>query len=141
MDIVSVNYLAVLVAAIVAYVIGFMWHGPLFGKQWIRLMEIPQAKINEMQAKGMSAMAPQMVTAFVQQLIIAWVLALLIANLQITDVIGALSIALLLWLGFIVTTHLNEVLWGGKKMRLYLFNMTYLLVSFIVIGLIVMLWR
>ncbi|HLD39833.1 MAG TPA: DUF1761 family protein, partial [Candidatus Nanoarchaeia archaeon] len=32
------NYLAVLVAAIAAYVVGFLWYGPVFGKKWMALM-------------------------------------------------------------------------------------------------------
>ena len=33
-----INLAAVLAAALAAFVLGFLWHGPLFGKLWMRLM-------------------------------------------------------------------------------------------------------
>ena len=35
----DVNWLAVLVAGIIPLVVGFLWYGPIFGKQWLSLME------------------------------------------------------------------------------------------------------
>ena len=35
---VSINYLAVLVSAVSAMVLGFLWFGPLFGKEWSKAM-------------------------------------------------------------------------------------------------------
>jgi hypothetical protein len=35
---IGVNYVAVLVCAIVARPVGFLWFGPLFGKTWARHM-------------------------------------------------------------------------------------------------------
>lgn len=37
---VAVNYLAVVVAAIIYLVVGFLWYGPLFGRRWMALMNI-----------------------------------------------------------------------------------------------------
>lgn len=34
----SINYLAVLIAAVASMIIGFLGYGPLFGKAWMRLM-------------------------------------------------------------------------------------------------------
>ena len=36
MGISEINYLAVIVAAIVGFSIGSLWYGPLFGKTWNR---------------------------------------------------------------------------------------------------------
>lgn len=37
---VPVNYLAILVAAVLSMVLGFLWYGPLFGKEWTKLMGV-----------------------------------------------------------------------------------------------------
>ena len=44
---VAVNYLAVLAAAIASMVIGFLWYGPLFGKQYMALMKFDNKKLNK----------------------------------------------------------------------------------------------
>ncbi|MEQ1849703.1 MAG: DUF1761 domain-containing protein [Candidatus Peribacteraceae bacterium] len=140
MDFSMVNLAAVLVAAAVAFIIGFLWHGPLFGKQWMTLMEIPQSKVDAMKAQGMGPMVPRMVAAYVQQCVIAFVVSYLATMLAVTDAVSAIYFAVLLWFGFIATVLLNTVLWEERKMNLYLFNVTYHLVTLIAITLVVVLW-
>jgi len=133
----TLNYLEIVVAAVAAFVIGFLWHGPLFGKVWMNLSGITQAQMEEAKAKGMGAMAPQMACAFIQQLVVAAVLAHLITALGIADPVAAATLAFLLWLGFIATTLLNQVLWENKSLNLYLFGIVYHLVSLIVMAVII----
>jgi len=135
----NINLLAVFVAAAVAFFIGFLWHGPLFGAQWIKLMGIPQAEVDAMKAKGMGPMVPQMIAAFVQQVVTAGIMAHLMNALSITDVVPALLFAFVLWLGFIATVLLNGVLWENRKMNLYFFNIGYHLVALAAIALVIVL--
>jgi hypothetical protein len=132
----STNVPALLAAGAAAFILGFLWHGPLFGKQWIALMGIPQSEVDAMKAKGMGAMAPQMLCAFLQQVVVAFVLGSLLANLSVADMAGAAMLAALVWLGFIATTLLNGVLWEKRTMNLYLFNIVYHLVSLILIAMV-----
>lgn len=138
MDI-DMNYLAVLVAAIAAFAIGFLWHGPLFGKQWIKLSGITEKEIEK--AKEEMNMVPYMVVAFVQQVVKAFVVAMFSSMLGIGDALGAVQLAFWAWLGFIATTLLDGVLWEKRTVPLYLFNIAYHLVSLVVIALIVGLWK
>lgn len=132
------NYLAVFVAAVAAFVIGFLWHGPLFGKQWMALSNITEKDIKEAQQQSM---APYMVVAFVQQVVKAFVVAMFSSMLGIMDVVGALQLAFWIWLGFIAMTLLDGVLWEKRTVPLYLFNIGYHLVALVVIALIVALWQ
>lgn len=141
LDFSSINWFAVLVAALAAFFIGFMWHGPLFGKQWIKMMGIPQSKVDAMQARGMGPMVPQMIAAFVQQIIVAAVVSWLASALLVSGAAGAVMLGVLLWLPFVAAIHLNTVLWEGRKMDLYLFTIAYHFVTFLVVSLIVVLWR
>ncbi len=137
----SMNLSAVFIAALAAFVVGFLWHGPLFGATWMKLMGISKAEMEAAKAKGMGAMAPQMIAAFVQQFVMAAVVAQLAGALGVSGASEAVFFAAMLWLGFIATTLLNGVLWEKRKMELYLFNIAYHLVALVIMTLIVVLWR
>ena len=51
---VDVSWVAVIVVAIISFVIGMLWYSPLlFGKQWMKLSDIGDKKMKEMKKKGM----------------------------------------------------------------------------------------
>ena len=37
----SFNWLAILAATLSAFVVGFLWYGPLLGKAWMVLLSLP----------------------------------------------------------------------------------------------------
>ena len=39
----NINYLAVVVAAIVNMALGSLWYGPIFGKAWIKMMKFSES--------------------------------------------------------------------------------------------------
>ena len=45
---VAVNRRAILVAAIVALIIGSIWYGPLFGNAWMKLMKFDPKEVAKM---------------------------------------------------------------------------------------------
>jgi uncharacterized protein YacL len=141
MDFSSVNYVSVLVAGVAAFVIGFLWHGPVFGKQWISLQGIPQSEVDAMKAKGMGPMVPHMIAAFVQQCVTAFAISYLANGLSVTGAGPAVVFAVFLWVGFVVTLLLNRVLWERESMNLYFYKLAYHLVSMVVVTLIVVLWK
>ncbi|MAS06334.1 MAG: hypothetical protein CL534_16855 [Ahrensia sp.] len=89
------NYVAILVAAIAAYLAGAIYYGWL-GKTWMKA-----ARIDPAEAK-MSL--PLMVTGFVCELVMAWVMAGVIGHLGEVTIRTGLISAALLWLGFMATT-------------------------------------
>lgn len=133
-----INYVSVLVAALAAFVVGFLWHGPVFGKLWMKLSNITPEQLEK--AKQQS-MAPRIIGAFVQQLITAYVLAIFLMGVSTLDAVMAIRMAFWIWLGFVATVLLNGVLWENRTMKLYLFNVVYHLVNLIVMALVIGLWR
>lgn len=98
MQFAGMNYLAILAAAIVAFVIGAIYYGTL-SKPWMKA-----ARIDPNGPKP--AMAPLMITTFVLELILAFVTAGVIGHLgdgQVTLVNGVIS-GLFIWAGIILTT-------------------------------------
>ena len=141
---VPINYLAVLASGVAAMILGSLWYGPLFGKQWIALMGFDQQKVAEMQAKGMQAMWKNYALMFVGALIMAYVLAhgLVFGNayLGTGGISGGLQGAFWYWLGFIAPVTLGVVLWDGKPWKLWFLNAGYYLVLLLVMSIILSLW-
>ena len=118
-----INLFAVLVAAIVAFVLGFLFHGPLLGKTWMRL-----ANIHPTGNEKMSDMYGQMFWNLVVNIITAYTLAVVYMFASHspftngTTLTTGLMCGFLVWLGFLVTTTSIEVIWMGKKRNLWLFE-------------------
>lgn len=122
----TINYLAVLAAAVANMVIGFLWYGPVFGKIWVKLMGFTPEKMEEMKKKPMGKSYAIM---FISSLVMAYVLAYFLAALDVSDTFGAVQFVFWAWLGFIATVVVSTVLWEGKSWQLYFFNVAYYLVS------------
>lgn len=137
----DISYPSVIVAALAAFIIGFLWHGPVFGRQWMKLMKITPAQMKKGQEKMAKKMPVYLLVAFAQQLLTAFVIAVFVSMVAAFDPVSAFLLAFWMWLGLIATTLLNGVLWEERSIPLYLFNITYHLVSIIAITMIVGLWK
>lgn len=131
-----VNYLAVLVAAVAAYVLGFLWYGPLFGKKWMQLMNLTGKDKEKAKQKEM---VKAYVATFVTNLVTAYVLAWFVGYVGMTPAGGAMTGAVA-WLGFLATSGTGMVLWENKPWALYALNMGHSLLSLVVMGAIVGAW-
>lgn len=130
---IPVNYWAVLVAAIVFYILGAIWYSPLLFAGTCMKQEEPG--MTEEQKKACSkCRATGFVGEFICSLVIAFVLALFIQISEAETVIEGITVALWAWLGFIVTTHLSGVFWGNRTFKHYLVHVVFLLIGFIVMG-------
>lgn len=135
-----INYTAVFIAAITSFVIGFLFHGPLFGKVWMKL-----ANIHPTGKEKLSDMIPQMLKNLVANLICAYILAMFIYTTahyynNVGNVLGGMGIAFWAWLGFLVTSTSMDVIWMGKSKNLWLFETISSLVSFLAMGALLATW-
>ena len=136
----SINLVAVLVAAIANFVIGFLLHGPVAGKLWMKL-----ANIHPTGKEKLSDMIPQMVKNFIANLVFAYVLEMFIFVTTsyyntVGSVLSGIGIAFWVWFGFIVTGSSMEVIWMGKKLKLWLFEIFSSLLSILAMGAILAAW-
>ncbi len=119
----QINLLAVLLAAVASFILGFLFHGPLLGKLWMKL-----ANIHPTENEKLSDMIPQMLWNLFSNLVTALGLAIFyfLASsspmLQGMGVWGGVACGLLVWAGFLVTSSSIEVIWMGKKPALWLFE-------------------
>src|SRR5437762_10084886 len=94
---VQVSYPAVLVAAILVFVLGWLWYSPLlFYKPWMRLRGMdPVAAM-----AGAKMPGGQLLIELVRCLVLAYVIAHFAALLGGSSWMGAVHLRLFLWIGF-----------------------------------------
>ena len=93
----QINYLAVVVAAVAGFLLGWGWY-TVFGKAWMAGL----GKKNEDCDKAMP-IAP-MVIAGVACLVMAYMLAGLMGHLANVTIRGGIISAFFVWIGFVLTT-------------------------------------
>src|SRR5262249_30889084 len=67
---IALNWLAIAVAVIAAFVFGFLWYGPLFGKTWAKLMGFDMSKKPDSKMM-MRYMAFQLLATFLTTYVLA----------------------------------------------------------------------
>ena len=135
MDI-PINWLAVVAAGVVNMVVGYLWYGPLFGKMWKGLMGFTDESMKSMAMKPMVAM----VWGFVASLVMAYVLSRFTFVSGAIDVMGALTLAFWVWLGFLATQSVGVYLWEGKSFKLFVLCAANQLVSIALMAVVLVLW-
>jgi len=133
---ITVNLLAVVIAAAVNFIIGFLFHGPLFGKIWMKL-----ANVTPTGNEKFSDMVPQMVKNFIANLVFAFVLGQMISYSGIGTAVQGMVFAFWVWLGFLVTSSSIEVIWMKRSVKLWMFENVSSLVCVLAMGAILAVWK
>jgi hypothetical protein len=138
MHVPHVNYLAVLVTGIVIFMLGGLWYSPvLFARRWTQLMGKSEAEL-----KAPSGAMPAMyLQAFLCGLLSAWVLAVILRHFDPVTPLRGAAVGALCWLGFAGATSYASALFSMKPKALWLIDSGYNLVSFVVAGTVLAVWR
>lgn len=127
----EVTLLPILIAAIVNVVLGMIWYNPkVFGTTW---MTLGGHQPTEHGKKMMPLMA---FLGFLAAMVIAYVMNHFGIAWGVFDWIGAVELGFWCWLGFTAPTMLGVVLWEGKPFKYYAITAGFWLVSFITMGII-----
>lgn len=134
MQSVALNHVAIIVAAIVAFIIGGVWYGPLFGKAWMREMGLtPEAAAAGNRAKIFGL-------AFLFTLVMAYNLGFFLGDPSIGLAMGA-AYGFATGFGWIAMGLFIVGLFERRSARLMLLNGGYMAVTLTVMGLIIGAWR
>ena len=130
-DFTGVSWIAVLIAAVVGLVIGFVWYAPgVFGRRWA-------------QAAGVELLAPSqvppitIVAAIVTVLVTAYALAVLARAVGAATIADGAILGFIAWLGFVATWTLSAVTFERKPWVYWYLNAGQGLVSLVVMGAII----
>ncbi len=125
------HILGILLAILASYVVGFLWHGPIFGKLWMELNNIKPPKKEDMK---FSMMLPGLSANFVLVFVQSAVLGRAFQILLLPSICYAFIIATILWLPFTCLTIVNSYAWLGKPVKMMVLDAAHYLVAIWVIA-------
>ncbi|MDP3443392.1 MAG: DUF1761 domain-containing protein [Ignavibacteria bacterium] len=133
----SINYLAVLVCALVSLGLGLLWYSPfLFGKIWIESIDKTEEEIEK--ENNPFKTYPLL---FLAQLVMAYVLARMMVYADATTLAEGVRIAFLGWIGFTAATMFANSIFEGTKLKKLGVDSGYHLVVFLTYGAILGIWH
>jgi hypothetical protein len=108
----TINYVAVIAAAVVSFVLGVIWYAPpLLGKYWI-----------EEGKQGNSAKAGTgrtLGSAIISSLLIAFALEVVLVGLKLATWTSIYELAALVWIGFYFTKEFASMMSGDKPLKVF----------------------
>ena len=126
----NVDYWAVLVAAIVPFVVGFLWYAPnMFGKTWQK-----EANISDKQMNDMDAMPVIMGGSLVVNLFTSFFMGLLMEGTE--GFIDGLLFGAVLGLAFSAAALAQTYLYERRSMLLFALNAGNMVVSLAAMGVV-----
>lgn len=135
MDLASINYLAVFVAALSMFLLGGLWYSPaLLGKVWM--------KANGFTPEDLQRGSPVRIfgLSLVCALIMAFNLAMFLSNPETTTAWGATA-GFLAGFGWVALSVVMIAQFERRSLAYVLINGGYVTVAFVVMGAILGAWR
>jgi Protein of unknown function (DUF1761) len=135
----NVNILAVLVAALLTFVLGAFWYSPvLFAKQWMAAQGYTPEKLEAMKKRGATKAYVVSVLCYV---VMAYVVALLASYTNSTTLAQGLWLGFLSWLGFAATIGLTANMFSEKPIAAWVIDAGYQLAYLLITGALLSVWR
>jgi hypothetical protein len=128
------NYLAIVIAAVAAWLAGAAWYMAL-AKPWMAALGTTPEQM-EARKKEPGAYLP-FIYCFVAELVMAWVLAGLLGHIGALTLRGGAISGAFCWLGFVVTTLLVNNSFAGRDRRLLLIDGGHWLLVLVLMGTII----
>lgn len=129
----TIHWLAVLVAGVSGFAVGGLWYGPLFLKPWLRA----EGKTKEQMGGGHPAMVFGL--AFLCNLLSALILDHVFGTYGNPGLSLSLAIAAGVALGFVIPAYGVNYLFAGRRLALFLIDAGYWLVTYLMMGLVLVL--
>lgn len=131
----DLNYLAIIVAALSTFLIGGVWYSPiLFAKGWMQANNFTEEDLKD------TNMAKTFGFSFLFALLMAFNLAMFLADEGTTTSWGATA-GFLAGFGWVALGLATIALFEKRSWKYILINGGYMVVSFVVMGLIIGAWR
>ena len=135
----EVNFAAVLVAGLVAFVVGAVWYTALFGKLWVRLQAYSDERMAAMKARR--PMPLFLGIMFVAYLVLAFAIAFLLTGIPERNAMTGALVGAILWLGPAAAIGLTGHIATDKADALYVIDVGCELVYLVLMGLILGAWH
>jgi len=134
----QVHYPAVLAGGVLIFVLGGLWYSPvLFAKKWIALI----GKTEEELKAGSGAAPVLFVFAFLCGLLASWGMAVVLNHFAPVDVSRGALVGLFCWVGFTGPSSFANAIFSMKPKALWAIDSGYNLVSFVLAGMLLSIWK
>jgi hypothetical protein len=134
MSFAGMSYLAIVVAAVVAWLAGAAWYTAL-AKPWMAALGLTAEQMSA--AKSRPGAFLPFVYAFAADLVMAWVLAGVLGHLGALSLRSGVISGALCWLGFVITTMLVNNSFAQRDWRLLLIDGGHWLLVLALMGAII----
>ncbi len=134
MDLTTLNIWAIFAATLSAFLVGWLWYGPLFGKAWLSETGLTEQELEQGNKGKIFGLA------FVFELIMAFNLAFFINDPSIGLEMGALY-GFLTGFGWVFFVLAVNSLFERKSWKYILIDGGYWVVAFTLMGLILGAWK
>lgn len=133
----DINYWLVLLGVVISIIIGSVWFSPLmFGKLWMKINGVEHKSKEELKA-----MQKEMGSAYILQALLSAMHVL--TMFMLIEIFYPFGFSwwyavVFIWVGFVIPIQAGDLLWGntpkGLRVKKFLVNATYQLVSMLIIG-------
>jgi len=138
----GLNWLAIGVCTLLMFMGGALWHGPIFGKLWMKIHHGDKNFTDAENKKLMEGMWKLMLTEFIASALIVIGTACIIR--AIPELSGIRN-TFMIWIAFILPTLTSTIIWGGdaKKWMCTKIAITgsYRLIVLLAVGYVLSIWR
>jgi len=126
------NIFPLLMSGVSFILIGILWYSPaIFGDIWQKELGLKKDKNGRIPGMNLAVAG-----SFVLSLVMANILNYFITIMGLTEVLDALMLAFVLWIGFVATTTGINVLYQRKSVALFLVDAGFQLVIMLAFALI-----
>lgn len=103
----KINHLAVLIAIVLQFVLGFLWYGPLFGESWMEMVGLDLATI-EANPPGAGIWFANIFSAVISMYVLAW----LFVKLNVDSLLKGIGFGFLIGFAFVLLSVMTSGLFA-----------------------------
>ena len=131
----SANWLAILLAAVAAWMFGALYYG-LLAKPWVAALGRTMEEFKAEQAAKIGTLAgtAPFILSFVAELVMAGVLSGIIVHVGIFTLRAGIISGVLCWFGFVLTTLSVNYAYGGRRPMLTIIDAAHWLGVLVIMG-------
>lgn len=130
----GMNYLAIVIAAIAAWLAGAGWY-MILGRTWMAALGTTPEKMTEGRQRPVTFLP--FVYAFIAELLMAWILAGLLGHIGALTIRNGVISAVFCWFGFVMTTMVVNNGFAARDTRLLLIDGGHWLLVLVLMGAII----
>ncbi len=139
------NWTAIVAAVVASFVFGWLWHGPLFGKLWCKLMKITMPKKPDPKAMlrpmALTILGTFLIAYVMNSNVAVWRPSTWSVGADAAPYVYGFFAGFFVWLGYFIPQQLSAVAWERRSWGIFGLNLAFHFINLQIIAMIVAHWR